>query len=180
MAHGPSRNSPSESTEPPLSPGRRRVQSAARSAVCGFPAHLLYCKPAFKTTGDSGCSTPATSTAGAESQRTGILRTSAGASLFNGWKRRSAGLAKRRAHEEQARPAHDALKHARERRPRGHGDLRSLRAPSRRQRRRAARDRDGPEGRAAPSVQQLRRKDDIDPARLAHGPTPGRPRPSTA
>jgi hypothetical protein len=30
---------------------------------------------------------------------------------------------------------------------------------------------DGPKGRPAPTVQQLRREDDIDPARMAYGPT---------
>ena len=40
----------------------------------------------------------------------------------------------------------------------------------RRQRRRPARDRDGPQGRPAPTVRRVRRQDGIDPTCMAHGP----------
>jgi hypothetical protein len=65
------------------------------------------------------------------------------------------------------RPAHDPSKHAPKRRPLGHRHLRGLQPPSRRQRRPPAGERDRPQGRQTPPVQQLRRQDDIDPPRLA-------------
>ena len=78
---------------------RPQRQSAARSPPCGFPARGLCGKPAFKMIGASGCSTPATSRAGAKSQRAGTRALQPGGGIFGSWEEAKPGHQARNASE---------------------------------------------------------------------------------
>jgi hypothetical protein len=71
----------------------------------------------------------------------------------------------------QARPADEARQHPRKRCPSRDRHMRSPRTEGGRQRLRAAGERDGPQGRPAPTVQLVRRVADLKPPRMAYSQT---------